>query len=167
MLGEHPDHPLVMLRSALVLSALLALSACQPATPAGPVTESGTLELGDLTLGSGEYYDLHTVSMDEGEWLKVSVSSTEFDPYLIVRTPSGAQSEIDDPEDGNTEYVETVVRASESGSWDIGVTSFEPGETGASEVTYEVTAESPAGASSTETPAEESVEDADEDAVEV
>ncbi|GAB5537837.1 MAG: hypothetical protein Rubg2KO_40860 [Rubricoccaceae bacterium] len=55
-----------------------------------------------------------------------------------------------------------MIRAEEAGSWEIVVTSYESGESGAYQVTYEVTDAAPAGSAS---PSEEAVEDAD--AVEV
>lgn len=126
------------------------------------MTESGTLELGDLTLTSGEYYDSYTVSADEGEWLSVNVVANGFDPYLIIQTPSGEQSDLDDSEESNTTSVQTVLRAQESGTWDINVTSYEPGETGTYDITYEVSDTAPAGAASSSAPAEEAM--AEEDA---
>jgi len=154
-----------MFRSAFVLAFALTLAACQPAAPEGPVTEAGDLDLGDLTLQSGEYYDTYTVSMKADQWLSVNIQSTDFDPYLIVRTPSGEQSDLDDSEESNTTSVESVIRAQEAGSWEIVVTSYETGESGAYQVTYEVSDAAPAGSASSSAPAEEAVEDAD--AVEV
>ncbi|GAB5537838.1 MAG: hypothetical protein Rubg2KO_40870 [Rubricoccaceae bacterium] len=73
-----------MVRSTLVLAFALTLAACQPAAPEGPVTEGGDLDLGDLTLQSGEYYDIYTVRMQEDQWLSVNIQSSDFDPYLIL-----------------------------------------------------------------------------------
>ncbi len=141
-----------MLRSVLVVTALLSFAACQPAAPAGPVTESGVLELGDITLASGEYYDEYSVSAQTDQWLTVKVDAEGFDPYLIVLLPDGERSEIDDSEEANTTSVETVVRATSAGTHDIVVTSYEPGESGSYQITYEVSDTAPAGATSSKAP---------------
>ena len=139
------------MRPALLALLTVALSACGSASASGgPTTEAGTLELGDMTLPSGEYYDAFLVGADEGQWLTVEVTSEAFDPYLIVRSPGGEQSEIDDSESGNTTTTRSVLRVSEAGDWDVIVTSYAPGESGAYSVTYEVTDEQPAGPIPTE-----------------
>lgn len=127
------------------LALLLAVAACSPG-PAGPTTQSGTLEVGDMTLRSGEFFDPYAVRVTEGQWITVAVSTEGFDPYLIVRSPSGVQSEVDDSATGNTTSTQSVLRASEAGRWDVLVTSYAPGETGAYTVTIEVTDERPPGA---------------------
>lgn len=129
----------------LPLFALVGLAACSSA-PSGPVTESGSLEVGDMTLQSGEYYDEFSVSAAEGQWIEVEVSAEGFDPYLIVRSPSGSQSDMDDSEAGNTTSTRSVLRADEGGSWDIIVTSYAPGGTGTYSVTYSVADAMPPGA---------------------
>ena len=130
----------------IVASAFaLALAACSSG-PAEPVTEAGALEEGDTTLGTGELYDAYTTYAREGQWIRVSVQAQGFDPYLIVRSPSEAQSEVDDSEEGDETQVSIDVRADASGRWTTMVTSFAPGETGAYTVTTHVTDEPPPGA---------------------
>ena len=101
--------------------------------------------MGDMTLQSGEYYDEFSVSAAEGQWIEVEVSAEGFDPYLIVRSPSGSQSDMDDSEAGNTTSTRSVLRADEGGSWDIIVTSYAPGGTGTYSVTYSVADARPGG----------------------
>lgn len=125
---------------------LIALAACTTRAPAGPTTEAGVLERGDLTLQSGEYFDAFAVTASGGQWITVEVTARDFDPYLIIRSPSGEQSDIDDSEHGNTTTTRSILRASEAGQWDILVTSYAPGESGAYSVTYEVSDERPADA---------------------
>lgn len=94
-------------------------------------SEAGRLEEGDATLESGEFIDTRTVRLAAGEWLAVRLTSTDFDPYLIARAPDGSQEENDDCTDGDfTQSCLTVV-ASEAGEWEILVTSYQPGERGA------------------------------------
>ena len=128
----------------LLLLGLLALAACQTGAP-GPITETGALEDDDLQLTSGELYDGFEVQAREGQWIRVAVVADGFDPYLIVRSPTEQQSEVDDSDEGDTRRTELAVRATESGRWTALVTSFAPGSTGTYSVTIEVTDEAPAG----------------------
>lgn len=137
--------------STALLAVLFVFCACEPA-PTGPISESGDLGLGDLTLSSGEYYDSYPISVGENQWLSVNVVADGFDPYLIIRTPSGNQSELDDSEESNLTSVQTVIRAQEGGTWDVAVTSYEPGETGSYTMTYEISDTAPAGAASSTAP---------------
>ncbi|NNF57004.1 MAG: hypothetical protein HKN04_02075, partial [Rhodothermaceae bacterium] len=53
----------------------------------------------------------------------------EFDTYLIIRTPTGEQIDVDDYE-GNTTLSLNEGTLPVSGWYEIRVTSFSPGETG-------------------------------------
>ncbi len=92
--------------------------------------EAGTLAGGDQTLSSGEYVDKYTYSGRQGETVTFDLRSTAFDPYLIVRSPSGDQNDNDDFEGSRTRSLLSLT-LEESGEWDVWVTSYEPGETGA------------------------------------
>ena len=139
----------------LVLPALLALGACgdapsgtvdapsdvtpvQAAAPADPTVYTGTLAEDDETLESGEYLDSYEVVVREGQWLRVEVVSADIDPYLLILSPTGEQTDVDDSAAGNTSMTKAVVEAEESGEWTVVVTSYEVGETGDYEVTLEV-----------------------------
>lgn len=91
--------------------------------------ETGSLAFGDQTLETGEYHDIFTIDGTSGQKISISLSSTEFDPYLLLIAPSGEQFDNDDflAYSSNSEIVLTLP---ESGQYDVGVTSFEPGETG-------------------------------------
>lgn len=125
------------MRTLLLLAGALTLAACS-STPDGPVTEDGRLENGDATLTSGEFQDTHSVQLNEGQWLRVTLRSTDFDPYLIVRFPNRQQSDRDDSTPGDTTSVSMALRAEESGTYEILVTTYRPGATGAYTLTYEV-----------------------------
>jgi hypothetical protein len=130
--------------AALPLGLLLTAASC--GAPAGPVSESGSLEVGDQTLSSGEYQDTYTVQLKEGQWLDVDLRAEGFDPYLIVAMPSGEQSDMDDSVPGDTTSVRMVLRAQEAGEHRILVTSYSTGETGSYKLTYEVSDTQPPGA---------------------
>ena len=140
-----------MTRFALPLIVLFALSACgtepaapppysvsEPAGPAPPTEVTGQLLGGDETLRTGEFMDRHEVLAREGQWIRAELISGDFDPYLIVLSPTGDQEDVDDSQEGNLSATKSVVRVSESGEWTIAVTTYEPGESGSYTLTYEV-----------------------------
>ncbi|MEM6327093.1 MAG: hypothetical protein AAF791_08245 [Bacteroidota bacterium] len=153
-----------MLRLTLSLFIVLALVSCgnEPevpappgadatgteaaAAPAGPEIVEGQLLGGDETLESGEYVDIVEVLVRDGQWLRVELLSGDFDPYLIVRSPTGNQTDVDDSQQGNLTASKAIVQATESGEWMIGVTTYEPGESGGYTLTYEVLDQRPADA---------------------
>lgn len=90
---------------------------------------SGELGPGDETLTSGEFVDRYTFSGQVGQRVTISMSSSELDAYLLLRSPSGANEYNDDVGAGNTNSrLETIL--AESGVYTIGATSYAPGETG-------------------------------------
>lgn len=116
---------------------------------------SGRLEQGDPTLRSGEYADVHTISARAGERITISMTSDEFDPYLIVFNTDGEQQDNDDAGEGSTR-AEVVLTAAGDGDVRIRATSYAPKETGAYRVevtraggaTAQVAAGMPGGAES-------------------
>lgn len=122
---------------------------------AGPelTRHSGTLEEGDETLQSGEYLEQFEVVARSGQWIRAEVVSGDFDPYFLILSPSGDQTDVDDSTEGNRSMTEAVVDVQEGGAWTVVVTSYEPGETGDFDLTIEVWDEQPPGAEPTEAPA--------------
>jgi hypothetical protein len=99
-------------------------------TQVAAVTRQGTLAQGDQRLSSGEFVDRYTFNWPVGAQLRLRLESSQFDPYLIVRAPSGSQQDNDDfsPSDRNSQLDYT---AREAGQYTVMVTSYRPGETGA------------------------------------
>lgn len=95
--------------------------------PAG--TTNGELAAGDSQLPSGEWFDNHTFEWQAGQAIHIEARSTDFDTYLIVRPPSGAQQDNDDGPGGGTNAVLEFV-ATTAGSYRVQVTSYRAGETG-------------------------------------
>lgn len=114
-----------LLLSVLIITAALPVAAQQYA---------GTLAPGDLTLNSGEFYDLYTFYADAGMQVEVVLTSSQFDPYLIMDPALGERIENDDCTQGDFQRSCIHFIAEGSGSHRIMVTSFEPGETGAYEL---------------------------------
>jgi hypothetical protein len=114
-----------------------------PATPAaGPAPlgtrYSGELRSGDATLSSGEYADPYSFNVRAGQRIVVDLSSSEFDTYLVLKQPNGNQTDNDDYE-GSQQRSRIEEVASESGEWEILVTSYEEGETGTYQLNISVT----------------------------
>ncbi len=109
-----------------------------PTSAPAPQTQTGELAAGDRTLDTGELADSYPLTVQAGQTVVVDVRTDgELDPYVILRAPSGAQEENDDYESSVTHSrVEHV--ATESGSYDAIVTSYEPGETGSYTATLTV-----------------------------
>ena len=96
----------------------------------------GLLEPGDRTLQSGEFADSYDLALTTGRTSVVRARSTEFDAYLIVRTPGGKQLDNDDDPQGGTDAV-VEIPAEEAGTYTAIVTSSASGEKGHYELTVE------------------------------
>ena len=91
---------------------------------------SGILDSDDLTMETGEFFEMHPFEAQAGQAVVVDLRSTDFDTFLTVISPSGNAWRNDDHEGSkNVSRVETT--ADETGVWMAAVTSYQPGETGA------------------------------------
>ncbi len=90
--------------------------------------ESGELSSSDEQLASGEYIDLYSFDGRPGQRLQADLRSEDFDTYLILIAPSGEQFENDDMDSINRSFLDMTL--SESGSYQLIVTSFSEGSTG-------------------------------------
>ncbi len=104
------------------------------------ILETGNLATGDSTLNSGEFTDDFRYALTPGERLVVNLRSTEFDPYLLIRTPSGETVDNDDHE-GATTHSQIDLPVTEAGEYIVYVTSYKAGETGSYELAVEVAEE--------------------------
>jgi hypothetical protein len=91
-------------------------------------TVDGLLQSGDDTLESGEYVDNFRFQAERGQRVAVELTSSAFDAYIMLTSPSGEQIDNDDGEDGTNSQLNTVL--AESGEYSVAVTSYSPGETG-------------------------------------
>ncbi|CAN5147479.1 hypothetical protein BH10PSE2_BH10PSE2_06260 [soil metagenome] len=108
-------------------------------------TVGGLLQSGDETLDSGEYVDTYSFSGTRGQRVAVELTSSAFDAYTILRTPSGEQIDNDDGDDGTNSRLDTVL--SETGEYQVQVTSYSAGETGSYRFSVEPSQGSPRQAS--------------------
>jgi hypothetical protein len=110
------------------------ISGPQPPAPTGTQigigqSRSGSLAQGDSQLSSGEFIDNYTFTGQRGDNVRIDLESANFDTYLLVTPPTGDQLDNDDGPNGTNSQVDFTLPA--AGTYRIGVTSFQPGETGA------------------------------------
>ena len=90
---------------------------------------AGQLEAGDAALSDGEYSDVYSFDAQAGQAVRIELSSSEFDTYLAVMTPSDDVFQNDDFEGSTSRSVVEFV-VPETGNFRIVATSYESGETG-------------------------------------
>lgn len=92
--------------------------------------QRGRLDNSDPALSDGSYVDRYTFDGSAGSSAVIDLRSGEFDTYLRVTAPSGAQFTNDDY-DGATDRSLLSLELAESGAYTVEVTSYAGGETGA------------------------------------
>ena len=115
------------------------------AAPSGDATlapdrpANGRLATGDARLRSGEFMDTYRFEGRRGQRATLTLTSNEFDPYLMMMQPDGRQIDNDDMGDGslNSQIVQVLP---EDGIYEVTVTSYQPGETGGYALTLGVEA---------------------------
>ncbi len=98
-----------------------------------PIVYRGTLASGDAQLQSGEYFDTYEFQGRAGQRAVFDLTSSAFDPYLMVIAPSGDKKENDDFNDSNSRS-RLDLALEETGTYRIVVTSYQKGEGGAYEL---------------------------------
>ncbi len=94
-------------------------------------TVDGELAEGDGALNTGEFADTIRIKLEAGQTVQVMMTSTEIDPYIILRAPDETQVENDDYLGTDSSVVHT---AAQTGTYQILATSALVGETGAYQV---------------------------------
>ncbi len=97
--------------------------------PGSMQTFTGSLRRGDATRPTGEYMDTYEFNWTAGSTVSLLLDSTDFDTYLIVVSPSGAQQYNDDrPGAGlNSGLTMTLL---ETGRYVVQCSSFSSNHTG-------------------------------------
>src|SRR2546430_17285845 len=80
----------------VVIVCLTAVPVTLLAQAGAPIVHRGALASGDQQLHSGEYYDSYEFQGRAGQRVVFDLTSTAFDPYLMVIAPSGPRDETDD-----------------------------------------------------------------------
>jgi hypothetical protein len=106
----------------------------------GPSTQTyeGRLDKGDDQLDDNEYYDVYDFQGSTGDVVVIDLYSSEFDTYLGLLAPSGADTQNDDYQE-STSRSRIEKTLDETGEWSVLVTSFEAGETGAYNLSIGIT----------------------------
>lgn len=99
------------------------------------ISQQGELSRDDDTLPSGEYCDIFEIDAEAGDLLEVHVYSSDFDTYLILESPSGQQWDNDDFGGATDSGMIRVLN--EPGTYEVTVTTFTTGETGAYSLTID------------------------------
>jgi hypothetical protein len=90
---------------------------------------SGQLGTGDAQLATGEFQDTWEFQGRQGQTVRISLNSSEFDTYLMVRGPAGTSADNDDRGEGDLNS-EVVVTFPVDATYQIVVTSYQAGEVG-------------------------------------
>ena len=111
---------------------------------------NGELESGDDTLTSGEFVDSYEFEGSPGQHVAIDLRSSAFDTYLILKDPAGEQTENDDSDDGSSVGHSSIeADLTEAGTYQVLVTSYETGESGAYALTIDPSAAPDGGSPAT------------------
>lgn len=97
--------------------------------PDGSKVIQGELTRNDPTRPFGEHVDWIELPTEPGQTIQVRLTASAFDTFLIIESPTGRQTENDDWE-GKSDESRLEYRITEPGVHRIGVSSFEPKQTG-------------------------------------
>ncbi|MEC4807018.1 MAG: tetratricopeptide repeat protein, partial [Jaaginema sp. PMC 1080.18] len=118
----------------LHFSALPALATptqvAQSVSSRTPQTFTGRLDSNSAVLeDDGSYYETHTFEGQEGETLTITLSSEDFDTYLLLVAPTAETiAQNDDSTDGTNSQI--VVTLPATGTYTVIANSYEAGATG-------------------------------------
>lgn len=93
------------------------------AAAALPQSFSGVLEASDPIVDDARHYDVYTVAMEKRQQVTIRMTSSEFDTYLIVRSPGGVTFTNDDFESQSVSQLEFL--APEAGKWTIMASAYD------------------------------------------
>lgn len=112
----------------IVLAAAILWAAVTSASAQSNV-RTGSLGSSDSLTEGGEFYDEYTIEVGAGQEVIAILSAVDFDPYLVVFEPAGAQYDNDDYADSPSVALVQAI-AGNAGTWRVQVTSYEAGQTG-------------------------------------
>jgi len=92
---------------------------------------NGRLAQGDQTLSSGEFVDLYTFTGRRGQEVDITLTSSDFDPYVGLRGPGEFTAFNDDDVQGGSTNSRLIVTLPADGAYTIQATSYAAAESGA------------------------------------
>src|SRR5690606_37098859 len=108
----------------------------------------GRLGAGDRQLRSGEYINTYSLRGRRGDQIELTLTSRDFDPYLMVTGPGGFSMQNDDDPEGGSLDSRLFMTLPQDGVYEVTATSYAAGETGA----YTLSARRASGAPPVPTP---------------
>ena len=93
--------------------------------------ENGRLQAGDKTIASGEFVDSYGFVGRQGDTIEIDLTSSEFDPYLILFAPEPHEQLDNDDYQGSTSRSFLSATLPANGLYRVAVTSYQPGDSGA------------------------------------
>lgn len=90
----------------------------------------GRLARRDTQLQSGEFYDTISFTGTAGQGLTVTMESSQFDTYVMLRGPGGLTLDNDDGYSDGTTNSRLEATLPQDGTYTLLATSYAPGETG-------------------------------------
>lgn len=57
---------------------------------------AGSLAATDTMDSQGKFQDVHTLTLEQGQTVTITLSSEDFDSFLVVRSPGGVETSDDD-----------------------------------------------------------------------
>lgn len=97
------------------------------------VVREGMLSRGDATLDDGQFVDMYQFTGRRGTRIALTAESEAFDTQLFLVGPGDVAESNDDGPDGTDSRIDFVLP--QDGAYDVAVTSFNAGETGAYRLT--------------------------------
>ncbi len=146
---QHQDSSMPKLLSSLLVVALFAAGGCGLFKKRTPVnqTVSGTIAAGDNVLQQdNSLYDDYPIEVDSGWTIHATMTSSDFDTYLILVDPQGNRAAFNDDDaslGGNGTNSQVTHTATQSGTYHIYANSYQSGQVGAYQLAYQA---GPAGA---------------------
>ncbi len=92
-------------------------------------TINGTLDSNSNSLENGTYFNLHTFEGMAGEKLTIDLTSSEFDPSLVL-LDSDNKTIADNNDGGEGNNSRIVITLPETGTYTLGILAIKPGELG-------------------------------------
>lgn len=124
------------MKVVLCLLALMMLGYPARAQDSDHLFFEGTLSSGDRSRESGEWYDAFPFKVLKGQQLRVRMESSDFDTYLIIKSPSGNSWDNDDFEGESVSQVDVI--ATEAGEYTIWASSYSSDMTGDYAITVDL-----------------------------